>query len=749
MKYVRYEGSFLSREGVEWTARIMQEADDAYDEVGELEFPADSPLEIEWDSAAKEEPVCGSTATLTLISPGDRTYLDLYSITPGEIRLDVYREDILYWSGCLDPEFYEEPYAYGDSYEVSFTFSDFGILERLSYNLSGMQTLEAILEDALSRSGILYLDIDQSLISTYVDDDTRATLDTLMVRSDNFFDEDGNAATLMETLEGIIQPLSLKMQQKAGTIWIYDINGLYESGGSSQITWASDDQVLGTDKVANNVIITFSPYADSQLTPEFVYEGEYSESITNLTSTAPSSGPEVYSYYPDYGEAHMDSGVDYWDLSFSIFISDEASGIAFLHSSCAYFHTVPLLGGEETEGIAHFFRTGGHGSLSTGWPVLKPMTGSASMGGLTVIFTSEKVFLPGLSSSDQSTTLIRLALDMLLDPRYNYNTDAGSDNESGNYSTVEDITGLFVPVYVRLYDDDGNVIYHYTNQAVYTDYSSTTSARINLTYTKGSWEEGDASWYDCLLQYYDPDDSGACAVLGWKTNRQCVGMGRSLWPSLAAIDDGQYMPYPPEGGWLEVSVMAGVMPYTKTSAWKEWVEDLVDGDTSWPNDDDDLVEITRWKLFHAPVIEVLKNDITHSEVSSEDVEYAGVINEDAKDDITIDTICGTMEDIVLTAKGLYFNASTGEAISSLIRAGRVTQAEQLLIGTLYSQYAARKMTLSGTAEIMSGGLRWYYDEASDGVRLMLLSEVQDVIADTSEITAAEFTCDEYESDSNG
>lgn len=749
MMYVRYEGSFLSHEGVTWTARIMQEADEAFTEVGELEFPADTPLEIEWDSAAKEEPVCGSTATLTLISPGDRTYLDLYSITPGQIRLDVYREDILYWSGCLDPEFYEEPYAYGDSYEVSFTFSDFGILERLSYNLSGLQTLKAILDDALSRSGILYLAIDQSLVSTYLDDDTRATLDTLMVRSDNFFDEDGNTSTLMEAVEGILQPLSLKMQQKAGTIWIYDINGLYEGGGSSQIAWASNDQVLGTDKVANNVIVTFSPYADAQLTPELAYGGEYSESITNLTSNKPSSGPEVYSYYPDYAEEHLDSGVDYWDLSFSIFISSEGSGLAFLHGSCAYFHTVPLLGGEETEGIAHFFRTGGHGSLADGWSVVKPVSGSATICGTTVLFTTEKVFLPGLSSDDRANTLIRVSLDMLLDPRYNYNTDSSSANESGNYSTVEDITGAFVPVYIRLYDSDGNEIYHYSNQAVYSDYSSTMEKRINLTYTKGEWVSGSASWYDCLLQYYDPDDSGAAALLGWKTNRQCVGMGRSVWPSLSKIDDGQYIPYPPEGGWLEVSVMAGVMPYKKKSAWKQWLSELEDGDTAWPIDDNDLFDITRWKLFHAPVIEVLKNDITHSEVSSEDVEYAGVINADAKDDITIDTVCGTMEEPVLTARGILFNASTGEAISSLIRAGRETQAEQLLIGTLYSQYAARKMTLAGTAEIMPGGLRWYYDEASEGVRLMLLSEVQDVIADTSEITAAEFTCDEYESDSNG
>ena len=149
-KYVRYRGEFLSRAGIVWRVEILQENANAFPSIGALTFEATEPLVLEWKRTDKEETICGSTATIRLESPGDRTYEDLYSIEVGQIRLDVYRAGYLYWSGALDPEFYEEPYEKARNYPVSLTFSDFGILGRLKYNLAGMQTLQAIVTDAQS-----------------------------------------------------------------------------------------------------------------------------------------------------------------------------------------------------------------------------------------------------------------------------------------------------------------------------------------------------------------------------------------------------------------------------------------------------------------------------------------------------------------------------------------------------------------------------------------------------------------------
>ena len=183
MMYTRYRGSFLGINGVVWTVAILQENDSLFPVVGTLDFPGDTPLEIQWEKTAKEDAVCGSVATLTVVSPEDRTYEDLYSVEPGMIRMDVYKDDVLYWSGCLDPEFYEEPYSREKNYDVKFTFSDFGILDRLKYDFVGMQPLSAILTDALRRSKVNYGSINQSMISTFIDD-VQLTMDALQVRSD-------------------------------------------------------------------------------------------------------------------------------------------------------------------------------------------------------------------------------------------------------------------------------------------------------------------------------------------------------------------------------------------------------------------------------------------------------------------------------------------------------------------------------------------------------------------------------------
>ena len=188
--YKRYEGEFLSRKGVIWRAEIWQEADAQFPVVGELRFPADNPLSIEWAHTDKEEVICGSTASLTIVSPGDRTYEDLYTIQPGRVRLDTYRNGNLYWSGTLDPEFYEEPYCEAKEYDVQLTFSDFGILDRYKYRLGGVQTLFDLVKHCADMSGICYGDIRQDYISTSLDGQNAMSLSDLSIRSENFYDEE-------------------------------------------------------------------------------------------------------------------------------------------------------------------------------------------------------------------------------------------------------------------------------------------------------------------------------------------------------------------------------------------------------------------------------------------------------------------------------------------------------------------------------------------------------------------------------
>ena len=738
-KQLRYMGEFLSRAGVTWRVEILQEADAAYSSVGVLTFEADEALVIDWKHTDKEEVICGSEATLKIESPGDRTYEDLYTIEVGRIRMDVYRNGLLYWSGALDPEFYEEPYEAYNHYVVTLTFSDFGILDRLKYNLSDMQTLQAILLDALTRSTINYGSLDAATYcTTYFATGGKANPAALAVRSENFYDEDAEPSTLKEVIEGILQPLALKMIQRNGKIYVFDLNGLHMLAASRAIVWDGDSQTMGVDKVANNVKINFSPYSSAELlNGELEYGGEYSVEQVNLVADP---GASYYSYYPDYSEDHRQGGsVDYDLINFTIFISTQGMGLAYLNPLARYCHILPLVGGpSETDAIAWAFHSGGHGGLSTGWPkkILNNVTKESS----TEVMRTHRVFLPSLSAEDKKTYYLRLSLDMLLDVRYNPFTEPNDGNEIDNYNAIVYAIRAYIPIAVNIYDKNGNAICHYDNSDI-----AKRGFYGHLGACKGSWKPGEGNLGSAYLEYYDAKSKSNTgrAIFGWRTNRHCMGYlqyngvfgtGNIIYDSFRNMPDGQYIPYPTQGGYLEVIVYAGVQGFGYDTDWencKRWTED-------------GYYERFRWLLYKAPKVELVKNNLIFDVAELDDVEYSGYINKHAKEQISIDTICGTASTTCPTAKGIYCRASDNLQIQTLKRAGVTDHPEKLFIGTLYSQYAARKTRLEGEAVIDTGDLCTYTERNQAGKKFMLSGEKQDVITDTSDAVYTEFNADEYE-----
>lgn len=744
-KVLRYMGEFLSRANVVWRIEILQEGYSG--NVGVLDFEADEALVIDWKHADKEEVICGSEATLKLESPGDRTYEDLYTIEVGRIRMDVYRNNALYWSGALDPEFYEEPYEKARKYVVTLTFSDFGILDRLKYNLSGMQTLQSILLNALQRSTInyAYLDADTYCTTYFEGTNTKANPAALAVRSENFFDEDAEPSTLKETIEGILQPLALKMIQRNGKVYVFDLNGLH-SAARRAITWDGDSQTMGVDKVANNVKVNFSPYSSAELlNGELEYGGEYSVEQVNLVADP---GASYYSYYPDYSEDHRQgSNWDYNLINFTIFISTQGKGLRYLNPNARYCHILPLVGGpSECTAIAWAFHSGGHGGLDTGWPkrILNTVTQESGM----QVMQTHKVFLPTLTSEGRKSYYVRLTLEMLLDARYNPFTEGNDGNEGGNYDRMKGRTGYaFVPVAINMYDSNGNAVCHYDNSSI-----AKGGTKGHLAYCKGSWVSGAGGFGSAYLEYYDPSNLWESAgILGWKKNRHCIGrpgignVDVMIYDSFKQMADGQYMPYPTQGGYLEVTVYAGVQCFDMD---EYRFNNLISQQTAW-NDpkywvDDNRYNQVRWLLYKAPKVELVKNNLIFDAAELDDVEYSGYINKHAKEEISIDTTCGTANTTCPTAKGIYCRASDSLQIQKLKRAGVTDHPEKLLIGTLYSQFAARKTTLSGEAVLDPGDLCVYTERNQAGKVFMMSSEQQNVIMDTADALYTEFNADEYD-----
>ena len=766
-KYLRYAGEFLSRAGITWRVEILQEADQPFASVGVLTFEADEPLVIEWKKTDKEEVLCGSTATIRVESPGDRTYEDLYSIEVGKIRMDVYRAGNLYWSGALDPEFYEEPYERAYKYPVSFTFSDFGILDRLKYNLAGMQSLYAILTDALSRSTINYTSIDQSLISSYLDS-AKLTLGALRVRSDNFYDEDGEATTLKETLDGILLPLGLRLVQRNGRIWVYDLNGLYTLAQQAQIGWNGASQTMGTDKVANNVKITWNTYAQGgNQAPTDCWTQDVDKNLININSL------ETQSYHgSQYISFHYSTDLHDWidatDAGFTLWLNSQGKNAEIGPNSLAkFFKIVEQNDGTESEGIAVYYvscRGYAVGNDNNGAAQIQyrgnldgQLPGKLSSCGKK-LFKSAEVWLPPVDNADD--LLLRVGLNALIDCRFNPFEQAavlvkgikpgwftpgveGVEQDQWQNAWKSSGTFVYIPVTIKFKPDGSNTVYVWDNRDVVAR-NVDSNPVTTLSQTYGSWkvyrpndDENPPIWgYLC---WYNPDDRlNDCGVLGWKKNHPALNPhNKSVTTILRKAEDGQYIPYPAATGggklWLEVRGQG-------------WI--ISDDGTTLPPDTvlnpNDLWNKTWWALFQLPEFEIMNRQQFDAAINTDDVEYQAEINAAAKESINLDTICGTHKDGVPTARGAYFLASNGKQLKQLTRAGRTTQAEELLIGTLYSQYAQRRTVLSGEADLPVGGLK-AFTEQNQGEKLFLMQgEVLDAITDTSDVTLVELRPDEYD-----
>ena len=406
----------MSRAGVAWRIDIMQEADQAFASIGVLTFEAEEALLLEWEEKSKEEVLQGCLATIQIESPGDRTYEDLYTIEVGRIRMDVYRNNVLYWSGTLDAEFYEEPYERASKYPVSLKFSDFGVLGRLKYDLAGMRTLHEIVNYCIQRAGISAT-LDESLISTSISGSTAMSLKDLKVRSDNFYDEDGEASTLQEVLEGILQPLGLRMMQRNGKVYVYDLNGLYAKGTAKALQWDGDSQTMGVDVVYNNAKITWSTYAQSgNLAVQDCWTIDTDPNLIALNNLAGGNynGARYFSYH--YSQDWWD-WADGSDAGFTIWISRTGKNATLINPNISFFKIVPQYDGNEAEGIAVFFTAHAYfavgnnknyykqySSQSYGYPYLPGYLGIIG----PALFKNESIWMPPVA--DASKLCVRIGL---------------------------------------------------------------------------------------------------------------------------------------------------------------------------------------------------------------------------------------------------------------------------------------------------------------------------------------------------
>lgn len=700
MKYLRYYAEFLDVDSVAYRIEILQEAESAYTPQ-EVQLAAD-PVTIEWGEVSKIDPVMGSGATLRLISMSDRQFIDLYTVEMCAIRMDVYRAGVLYWSGTLDTELFEEPYSLKDRYITEVTFSDFGVLDRLTWEQRGLLTISEVINTCLVASNINYTLFEKN-ISTTIPDVEGSILDNCVVSADNFFDEDGEAWPMREVLEEVLRPFTLQLKQKNGAIHISDLNSLAEKG-TRNVEWRNADARLGVEPTYNKAVLTFSPYSQTEL-----FDGSFEED--DIIPDPNSSGTTIF-FVPipetDYN-------------GFSAYIQPAPAAYKNLTlGERAYFYRIdPENNGEASAGIAWGIK-----AATDTWVGNAPLNGYGAGADITRPVLMQTPRIPVQTSYKYYN--LKISLDVLFDPRRNPFEQAGKENDEDNWKTFQgQVNFAWVPCQLLLYAADGKT-YSYDNSQLLTQMASSESFAAGYEAYKGRWIDGDTG--KMFLAWYDESDRKEKSGLnGWATNKQNIGRWLGdISKNITLNIDGEKMETPPQIGEMQFTVYGGMIYRMGILGTDEFA--VAEGSL-------------RWMLYKDLKIEVSSN--SGGQIDTKDIVISAWLNKAAEEEFKIETYIGTSQTQTPMARGAILKSGDYTPIKYFLRGNITDSVEKLLIGTIYSNYAARRNTLTGTIKMIPENTV-LSDNSTVNSRYVLLSETENLMQATAEIKMAEFANDDYE-----
>jgi hypothetical protein len=722
-----------------WTAEIWRRGATP-DAVLEVDADEVQSAVVEWAEDDLWAPIHGSTCTLQLLSPGDRSLVDLYTVPPAEVQLRLYRNGGLWWVGTLDPEFYEEPYDNRvKDYTVTLTFSDFGILDRMDvdWGTAGRKTLRSIISDCASRAGLDLLTLISEVSSTYVDGlttgDHKLLPQYVAARCANFYDEDGKPTTLKEALAAVLQPLGWRIEQRCGNIRLYDLNKRatpYTPQDLKPVQIYADG-TLSAGKTARRIELTFSPYDEDEL---------YNGKIDPDTLFGTDDTTSVVNYNLDY---NWDDPVPGFTLHTGI--PSDVSALPYALSTVAakakYFRIEPKHSGSECAGVAYSWPTvsSAEGGFTYGKGGEAPFTfrpeQCATLGDAQMrLFKCKGIPVP--ASGGGGYRRLKLTLDLCVDCRYNPYESADEYNEEGaNKRCSEEINLLYVPARVYLLNASGTITHYYE--------SAETLSPTGYLQDNGRWvAAASAPWGKMFLAYYgaDLEKKTSGVQCGWATNRPYVPT--SAMPkfraykgkSFKARGDGECIPLPPAEGTLVFEIGRGICFYNFDH-------------TDVTNAAGRVAEIN-WILYKDPTVGVVNKDYT--DIDPEDEVFTGEVESEAADDITIDTTCGGTDakGERLTARGVLMtqnqNTKAWHQLTTITRGPNAGRPEALLLATIASQLTPRHTVISGTCDLDIGAFTLCRVQGQPADRLFIpASEVADLREMEAKVKLIEISPDEY------
>lgn len=727
-----YTTHFRSLDNTLWEIEIYINGYDG--RTVEISLEGDEPCVIDWQETDKMDVIQSATCTLRVSNERDRQMLQLMNHTNATIF--VIRNGKEYWRGTLDDAIYEEPYSYPKGYVTELPFTDFGILNRIPFTLTGKQSVKAIVDHCLEGSGLDYL--GQELLTSLLEPKTQQpiTLNMLYINADRFASEGdswGKMTMKRDVLEEVLRPLGLRIMQKNGSLHIYDIEYLRDhSEMQNYPVWKGTDAYLKGSETFGWYEVAFEPDTVETLAEDCL---DYDSSVWN-------DGEKYFAKSYDL-ETETDS-----DIGFYLEVRNYVhSGAKIQKSSNArIFRTRSVFTDASDIGVAWRIKCKevvyniifhGHTIPVVADTVLLDNQAVCLNSNVVEVFRVETGYLP--LAPDRNKYQLRVNLDFLISFRPNPFDDPSDEwAATQDYPAMEaqwenqaGVNAYMVPVILEVLDDNGNAVYHYEN----ADYETHGGDIYNLYATdvvrpfgigKGRWVAGAGTYGQMYLAYYNPDNNDDPLIeKDWVTNRIASPANSEINGTLYRVrDDGEYVSLPPVAGRLRLTVGSGIF-VTKYALYSSFAA-MFYGPYGF-------AQALFWQLYRNPKITMVKADRREDGVDDETVYERDMISLYA-DNLSETVKAGCWrKGVAPSARGFFFD-TYGNVWEKFVKNGSPRTLEEHRLRCIEDQTFYAQPVISGTVELdvqFCAKREW----STPGVFLVTALR-QDLHQDTEELTMA-------------
>lgn len=205
-----------------------------------------------------DKPVSSSHLSFEVVATTNGQYRDLYTTDARGIKVELFKDNVIEFTGYLDSELYEEDFNFERNYSIVFKCGNVKILKRLPFDLNGRYTVEEIITHILSKID-MKLNYNSSIFGG-------VDVNNISIKSKDFY---VNTSVFLETdiqeeptncydvLEEIMKSLHLISQLKGDTLYVYDLKSIEDKTPVDQYKYAMNDTLLIASECYKKVKLTF------------------------------------------------------------------------------------------------------------------------------------------------------------------------------------------------------------------------------------------------------------------------------------------------------------------------------------------------------------------------------------------------------------------------------------------------------------------------------------------------------------